>query len=456
MDLFNSTFRQSPRQAPGDDLNAAVKSDFYVNAGDLENGGQRQVPPHSGYCASAFKRLCVRSPFAIFCTSAICWNVPAIILALTDLSVLSKGCHASIWLFVNGICACIHIAAAIYIAYSSVAPRAQQLLPEQKQPPEGENINIKPQQRETAFARAKNVFLTNPGVVCYMWFVLFYTAFSFMPLLIQFQGKAQNIIQKYSKNGGDDSGNDYNNANYYYGGDDAYNYNNTGSNSNNNNGDGYYGQDYDNGANANANNGSDSDYMTMQALKCSHFSHEKVIIAMGFAWAFLIMGLVTLAISFCVAYNADSVLNSDDDDAEGFGYFYQPPNSTSPAAKEQQHRGTFDDAEEASVPKLDDPVLASRVATSPLKQRNKEMSTQTSAVADAATTIPNAGNVDNATVITNRNVESANSDDVAKIDKSSKEETKKDEKQDQTAMAGNDDNEDSTFEPVDGPMSAIV
>jgi hypothetical protein len=350
MTIYDFIFRRGAKQVPNDELNAAVKNDHYVNAGDLEVGHcqkhQQPATSRCNCCTSAFRRLCVQSPFGIFLNAALCFNAPAIILALTDMPFLGNGCHASIWLLINGVFAFIHIAVAVYIALvSSVAP-----------PTPGSKDRLqKKQDYETESAKARSLFLTNPIVVSYMWFVLFYTVFSFMPLLVNFQGKAQDLAHKYSSNGDD-------NVDYYDGNGDGYN--DDGNDDGNGNDNQYYGQD-------------SNSYNYVQAMKCARFSHEKVVIAMGFAWAFLIMGFGALVISFCMVYNADILCNDEDENVTANDY-YQPPLSSENAdlIAEQQQCGTFDDASEAPA-NTQDHVLASRAPATPPRQ-NKNSATQTS------------------------------------------------------------------------------
>jgi hypothetical protein len=51
--------------------------------------------------------------------------------------------------------------------------------------------------------------------------------------------------------------------------------------------------------------------MTKKYGGCHRFTQEKMFLAMGFAWTFLLVGCLVLAISWCVAYNADTVLQND-------------------------------------------------------------------------------------------------------------------------------------------------
>ena len=250
--------------------------------------------------ACGIKAIFLGSPFGVFVAASICLNLPPFIVGLTDVARLSSLCHASMWLIGNCVFCLVHMAAAIYISLSVLETAKTKGDVQDIEQTASSNPAMTPRKR--LFQKARFLLCHDPSVTFYFGFLAFYFCFSLAPLLlVQFGDNAKAIVNKYSNND-----------------DTAYNYyannNNNGNNynyANNNNGNGDNNYNYAN----------DNPEQSSQEDRCSTFSSEKVVICMGFALAWVVLGLASLFLGYCLAYSDDlEEGNADDDGEDGATY----------------------------------------------------------------------------------------------------------------------------------------
>jgi hypothetical protein len=143
---------------------------------------KKRASNHSNCCMDLFRSIFVQSPFGMFCMAVLCWNLPAIVLGMTDIMVVGGDCPASIWLLINGICAIYHITMALYIALSSSSTGSS---------------SSRDDTRSSVFRTATHLFSKDLLVQGYLWFVLFDAMFSFVPL---FGGGMSSSSSSYESN----------------------------------------------------------------------------------------------------------------------------------------------------------------------------------------------------------------------------------------------------------------